>query len=318
MNTLEVRIARKIREADGIVSFELVATDGAPLPTFTAGSHVDVHVADDIVRQYSLYSLPEDGACYRIAVLRDPKSRGGSIAMHDRLQEGDVIRISAPKNLFPLKEGRRSLLFAGGIGITPILCMAKSLSRQGADFELHYCARSRERMAFVEHIAASGFADRVHFHVDDGPAEQRLDLAAVLGKAEDGKHLYVCGPEGFIAFVTGTAKQQGWSDEHVHLERFGAQLQESGDDVPFEVRIASTGQSFTVPPDKSVLKVLEENGIDIPVSCEQGVCGTCITRVLEGIPDHRDMYFTDEEKEKNDQFTPCCSRAKTPVLVLDV
>jgi vanillate O-demethylase ferredoxin subunit len=318
MNTIEVKVTKKTKEADDIVSFELVPVAGSALPAFTAGAHVDVHVGDGLIRQYSLYNNPEETHCYRIAVLRDPNSRGGSITMHERLQEGTVVHISEPRNHFPLKEEGRSLLFAGGIGITPILCMAERLSRQGADFEMHYCGRSRERTAFVERIAASPFADRVHFHFDDGAAEQKLDLPAVLGKGDAAKHLYVCGPAGFIDFVTNTAKQQAWAGDNVHLEHFGAAPQDTSGDTAFEVRIASSGQSFTVPADKSVLNVLEENGIDIPVSCEQGVCGTCITRVLEGVPDHRDLYFTDEEKEKNDQFTPCCSRAKSTVLVLDL
>ncbi|RJF96926.1 oxidoreductase [Noviherbaspirillum cavernae] len=318
MNTIDVKVVSKSREAEDIFSFELAAAGGAALPAFNAGAHIDVHVGGGVVRQYSLCNDAEEKHRYRIAVLRDPKSRGGSIAMHDRIHAGDVIRISAPRNHFPLQQAERSLLFAGGIGITPILCMAAQLARQGADFEMHYCTRSRERTAFLELMGASPYADRVHLHFDDGPPEQKLDLPAVLGTADAGKHLYVCGPTGFIDYVTGTARQSGWGKEQIHLEYFGAAQQGTSGDATFEVKIASTGQCFEVPADKTVFSVLDENGIAIPVSCEQGVCGTCITRVLDGVPDHRDLYFTDEEKAKNDQFTPCCSRARSRTLVLDL
>jgi vanillate O-demethylase ferredoxin subunit len=321
MNIIEVKVTRKAREAEDICSFELAAADGSPLPAFSAGSHIDVHVGDGTIRQYSLCNNPEERHRYLIGVLRDPKSRGGSIAMHEQVKEGDTIRISAPKNHFPLVPAKRTLLFAGGIGVTPILCMAERLAHAGADFEMHYCSRSRDRTAFLERIARSPYADRVHFHFDDGAAEQKLDLPSLLASPDADTHLYVCGPGGFIEFVTGTAKQNGWAAANVHLEYFGAPPQAASDtsgDQAFEIRIASTGKTFAVPADKSVIKVLEENDVFVPISCEQGVCGTCITRVLDGVPDHRDMYFTDEEKAKNDQFTPCCSRAQSSCLVLDL
>jgi vanillate O-demethylase ferredoxin subunit len=321
MKTIDVKVIRKAREAEDICSFELAAADGSPLPEFSAGSHIDVHIGDGTIRQYSLCNNPEERHRYVIGVLRDPKSRGGSIAMHERVREGDIIRISEPKNHFPLVPAKRTLLFAGGIGVTPILCMAERLAHIGAEFEMHYCTRSRDRTAFVERIAQSPYAGRVHVHFDDGPAEQKLDLPRLLSAPDADTHLYVCGPGGFIDFVTGTAKQNSWAATNVHLEYFGAQPQAAADRSPdqaFEIRIASTGKTYTVPADRSVIKVLEENDVFVPISCEQGVCGTCITRVLDGVPDHRDMYFTDEEKAKNDQFTPCCSRARSECLVLDL
>lgn len=315
---LEVRIARKTIEAEGIVSIELADTGGAPLPVFSAGSHIDVHLPDGLIRQYSLCNDPQERNRYLIAVLRDPVSRGGSIAVHERVHEGDVLRISAPKNHFPLAPVPRSLLLAGGIGVTPILCMAEQLARDGADFEMHYCTRSRERTAFADRIAASTYADRVHFHFDDDQAGQKLDLPQLLAASAADTHLYVCGPGGFIDYVTSTAKQSGWNSERIHFEYFGAQAQDSSADTEFEILIASSGKSYSVPADKTVIRVLEENGIFVPVSCEQGVCGTCITRVLDGTPDHRDLYLTDEERASNDQFTPCCSRAKSRTLLLDL
>lgn len=318
MNTIAVKVTRKKKEAEDIVSFELASTDGTPLPPFSAGSHIDVHAGDGLVRQYSLCNDPRETHRYLIAVLRDPKSRGGSVAMHDNVCEGDTIRISEPKNHFPLVQAKRTLLFAGGIGVTPILCMAERLANINADFDMYYCARSFDRTAFFDRISTSPFAQRVHFHFDDGPAEMKLDLPSLLSRPDDGTHLYVCGPTGFIDYVTTTAKQSGWASGNVHLEYFGAQQQDTSADGEFEVKVASSGRCYMIPADKTVARVLEENGIDIPISCEQGVCGTCITRVLDGTPDHRDLYFTDEEKAKNDQFTPCCSRAKSRMLVLDL
>ncbi len=318
MDSFDVKVIRKTREAEGITSFELARADGAPLPAFSAGSHVDVQIPGGLTRQYSLCNDAIEQHRYRIAVLRDPVSRGGSIAMHDAVNEGDVIRISAPKNHFPLQHAPRTLLLAGGIGVTPLLCMAQRLAAINADFTLHYCTRSAERTAFRQEISDSAFADQVRFHFDDGPAEQKLDLPAALAGATPEHQLYVCGPAGFIDHVVGAAKASGWRSEQIHLEYFGAAPQDTTGDTGFEVKIASTGKSYTVGATQNIIQVLKDNGIEILTSCEQGVCGTCITRVLEGEPDHRDMYFTDEEKAKNDQFTPCCSRAKSKTLVLDL
>jgi len=318
MDSLEVKVIRKTIEAEGITSFELARADGAPLPAFSAGSHVDVQIPGGLTRQYSLCNDATEQHRYRIAVLRDPASRGGSVAMHEAVNEGDVIRISPPKNHFPLQHAPRTLLLAGGIGVTPLLCMAQRLAAIHADFTLHYCTRSAERTAFRQEIGSSAFADKVRFHFDAGPAEQKLDLPAVLAGATPEHQLYVCGPAGFITHVVDSAKASGWRSEQIHLEYFGAAPQDTAGDTGFEVKIASTGKSYTVGAEQNIIQVLKDNGIEILTSCEQGVCGTCITRVLEGEPDHRDMYFTDEEKAKNDQFTPCCSRAKSKTLVLDL
>lgn len=317
-NPLRVRVLGKAQEAQDIASFELVATDGGPLPPFSAGSHIDVEVRPGLVRQYSLCNDASERHRYIIAVLHDPQSRGGSRAIHDEVDVGDILSISTPRNHFPLVPAARYLLLAGGIGITPILCMAERLARTGAEFTMHYCTRSPERTAFKDRISGAAFADRVHFHFDSSTEGTRFDLGATIRAATTDTHLYVCGPSGFIDFVTDTARANGWADERVHLEYFGAAAVDQSGDRPFDIRVASTGLSYTVPVGKSVLQILHEHGIDVPVSCEQGVCGTCVTRVLEGKPDHRDQYFTDEERAVNDQFTPCCSRACTPLLVLDL
>ena len=318
MDQFTVKVLRKTQEAQDIASFELARVDGAPLPAFSAGSHIDVQVPGGITRQYSLCNDDNESHRYRIAVLRDAASRGGSAGMHDAVHEGDVLTISTPRNHFPLARAERTLLLAGGIGVTPLLCMAQRLAALGADFALHYCTRSAERTAFREEIAASPFASRVHFHFDDGDAAQKLDAASLLAAPNAGTHVYICGPTGFIDHVVGTAQAKGWDKANVHLEYFGAAPQDTAADGSFEVRIASSGKSYTVAKDQSVVQALLPHGIEILTSCEQGVCGTCITRVLEGDCDHRDLYFTDEEKAANDQFTPCCSRAKGTLLVLDL
>lgn len=316
--TLTVKVLRRTQEADGIASFELADPGGKLLPAFSAGSHIDVQVPDGPVRQYSLCNDAEERHRYRIAVLRDAASRGGSSGMHDRVAAGATLQISPPRNHFPLVHARRTLLLAGGIGVTPLLCMAQRLHAIGADFRLHYSCRTPARTAFREEIQGSGFAGRAMFHFDDGAPGQRLDLDAVLSAWNPDTHLYVCGPAGFIDAVVRTAKAKGWHESQVHLEFFGAPVQAVAGERPFQVRAARSGALIEVAPDETVVAALRRHAIEIPVSCEQGICGTCITRVLDGECDHRDLFFTDAEKAKNDQFTPCCSRARSGLLVLDV
>lgn len=317
---IEVVIARKHREAQDICVFELAPKDDAALPPFAAGAHIDVQVQEGLVRQYSLCNPPGGKNVYTIGVLKEPASRGGSLSMHERLGVGDTVRISEPRNNFPLAhDAGRSLLFAGGIGITPVLCMAERLAMIGADFRMHYCTRSRERTAFFDRIIASGFVDQVAFHFDSGEADQKLDLEAALDGATPNTHLYVCGPSGFMDWILATARKMGWPEGRLHKEYFAASAAAPpGEDRPFDVTIASTGATFRIPVGQTVVAVLAEHGIDVPISCEQGVCGTCITRVLQGEPEHRDMVLSDAEKTANDQFTPCCSRARSACLVLDL
>lgn len=318
-STLNVRVVRKTPEAEGICSFELVAVGGRPLPAFSAGSHVDVQVPGGLTRQYSLCNDPAESHHYLIAVLDDPASRGGSRAMHAQVHEGDALVVSTPRNHFALAhEAREHLLLAGGIGVTPILCMAERLAQIGADFRMHYCTRSAARTAFRSRIAASRFADRVHFHFDDGASAQKLDIPALLSAPGPGVHLYVCGPKGFMDAALGSARAQGWPELQLHYEFFTAAVASSGGDKRFEVQLASSGRVVVVPEDKTVTQALAEAGIEVPTSCEQGICGTCLTRVLEGEPDHKDLYLTPEEQAANDRFTPCCSRARTARLVLDL
>lgn len=314
---LQVRVAKKSDETDSIALFELVSTEGRDLPPFDAGAHIDVHVPGGIVRQYSLCNHPSETHRYLIGVLRDENSRGGSIAMHDDVAEGDTLTISAPRNQFPLDESAtHSILLAGGIGVTPILCMAESLGAE-ASFEMHYCTRSEDRTAFRSRLAQSEFSDKVEHHFDDGDQEQRFDAMSRLAAPVDGTHIYVCGPSGFMDWILSTARDAGWSDEQLHFEFFSAEIDTAGDEG-FEVEIKSSGLVVNVPDDKTVVAALAEHGVEIEISCEQGVCGTCLTGVLDGLPDHKDLYLMDNEHEANDQFTPCCSRSLSPRLVLDL
>jgi len=314
-----VKVIRKAVEAVDICTYELASVDGKALPPFSAGSHIDIQLPNGLTRQYSLCNDPAESHRYVIGVLKSPTSRGGSVAMHDNVHEGDCLSISGPKNHFPLAhETRRSLLLAGGIGITPILCMAQRLAVIGAEFDLHYSVRSRERTAFYQRIVGSTFASRAAFHFDDGEQAQKLDMQRLLGRPQADTHLYVCGPKGFMDAVLGTARANGWPERQLHYEFFSGEATRLDTDGSFEVKLASSGKVVRVEKDKTVVQALADQGVLVSTSCEQGVCGTCLTRVLEGIPDHRDMYLTPEEQATNEQFLPCCSRAKSPLLVLDL
>ncbi|WP_286918616.1 PDR/VanB family oxidoreductase [Pseudomonas sp. UBA6753] len=313
---IEVIVAKKQLEAEGICSFELAREDGQPLPAFSAGAHIDVHLNGGLTRQYSLCNSASENHRYQIAVLKEPTSRGGSQQMHETVLEGQHLSISEPRNLFELDStAEHSLLFAGGIGITPILCMAERLSHAGASFELYYSVRSRDRAAFLSRLQNSPFADRVHVYFDD---EVPLNARAVLSNPAAGTHLYVCGPGGYMEYVLSSGRAEGWPEELLHREYFSASAEVSAPGEAFEIEIASSGEVMRVEADQTIIDVLYDAGIDVPVSCEQGVCGTCVTRVLSGIPEHRDSFLTDAQRAANDQFTPCCSRAKSPRLILDL
>lgn len=316
-STYPVRIARKAREATGICTFELVHPKGGRLPSFSAGSHISVHIRPGLIRQYSLCNDPQETHRYLIGVLRVEASRGGSEAMHD-LEAGMLLDISGPRNHFPLiHEARRTLLLAGGIGVTPILGMAEQLGRAGSDFAMHYCTRSAERTAFLQRIRSSAYGDRVTIHFDDGPLEERLNLQTVLASPDPDTHVYVCGPRGFMDAVMATARQSGWSEANVHSEYFSGRPQAADQNVPFDIKVASTGKVIRVAREQSALEALRSAGIEVPSSCAEGVCGTCLTRVLAGQPDHRDLFLTAAERARNDRFLPCCSRA-AGTLVLDL
>jgi vanillate monooxygenase ferredoxin subunit len=301
-----------------IVVLDLVSPGGVELPEFAAGAHVDVLVdgAAGLVRQYSLCGPPHDRARYRLAVLAEAASRGGSLGMH-RLREGDRLRISRPRNRFGVSDqARRHLLVAGGIGVTPLLAMAHALEADGAEYELHYCARSRAESAFLDELETN---PRVRLHFDDGPDDQRLGIATDLGPPDPETALYVCGPGGFMDFVISSARGAGWPAEAIHKERF-APVEDTAAHTAgasFRVRLAKSGGEYEVKDGESVLDVLLAGGIAAPYSCQQGICGECIVRVLAGEPDHRDDILTDRERADG-MFTTCSSRAHSPILELDL
>jgi vanillate O-demethylase ferredoxin subunit len=323
MNTqalIDVVVRRRELQGQAVAVLELADPQGAPLPAFSAGAHVDVHLPGGLVRPYSLCGDPRERKAYRLGVLRDPASRGGSTAVHSELTEGARLRIGAPRNHFPLEPGAPySVLIGGGIGITPMLAMAWALHATGAAFDLHYCVRSCERAAFLDELAAAPWAGQVHLHFSEGEATQRLAPAAVLRAAPAGRHVYVCGPAGFMDWVMAEAASAGLEERQIHRELFSAPgTADTANDVAFDVVAARSGKQARVAPGQSMLDALRTLGISVPVSCEQGVCGTCACTVLEGDPDHRDAYLTDEERSANDQVVVCCSRSRSARLVLDL
>lgn len=319
-----LEVTGRRHETRDIVVFDLALADGATLPAFTAGAHLEVKVGG-LIRHYSLCSSPDDRAHFRIAVQRETAGRGGSVQLCDTVGPGDGLEVRGPFNQFALQlpAAQPPLLLAGGIGVTPVLCMALALTAAGLDFELHFSGRSLEHMAFLPLLRSGVFGHRVHLYADDGKGVAPMDLPTLLGSGKPGRHLYVCGPGGMIDAADRIAREQGWAGDHIHFERFGAPALPAGDapmdaNGPFEVEIASTGRRIPIAAEQSIVTALAAAGVHIPMSCEVGVCGSCRTRVLAGVPDHRDLLLSPEEQAANTEFTPCCSRSKTPLLVLDL
>ena len=314
--TLQLVIAKVTREAERVVALDLVAENGGDLPAFEAGAHIDVHIATGIVRQYSLCGDPAERNRYRIAVLLEAQSRGGSATIHDAFHPGRKVRITPPRNAFGLHpSAEKAVLVAGGIGVTPLIAMAHALHAKGTPFTLHYCAHSPATAPFLNDLAAAPFRDSVHYYFTSGPDARRFDAHATFA-ATPAAHIYVCGPARLQNAVIGAAEQLGRLD-HLHRERFTADVDRGGN--PFTIQTARSGMTLEIPSDRSIAQVLQEYGVDVPVSCEQGVCGTCVTRLLSGEADHRDLFLPDEEKAENNRITICCSRAKhNEVLLLDL
>lgn len=315
--TIEVVIQSREDQGNGVAVLCLVATNDKSLPAFSAGAHIDVCINDDLTRQYSLSNAPVHADHYRVGVLNDPQSRGGSSTLFREFHSGKKIKISEPRNHFKVeKHTGTAILIAGGIGVTPIVSMAYELREQNRDFEIHYCLNKLSNGAFVRELQAE-FADQLHLHCS---VEEKFDPVAVLAKrqsdASKAPHIYVCGPTGFMDWVIDAAKEQGFDSSQIHFEYFSADVELEGDAI--EVYCSDSDKTVMVTPDQTIATALSLAGIKVDVSCEQGVCGTCITDVLEGEPDHRDQFLTDEEKEDNDQMAVCCSRAKGARLVLEL
>ena len=315
---LPVVVTRHARVADDIVHIVLESPAGTPLPAWSAGAHIDLELPNGAVRQYSLLGDPAQVTRYELGVLKEAGGRGGSRSAHDDVRAGMQLRIGAPRNLFALQPAHRTLLFAGGIGITPMLAMAQQLAHGQADFTLHYCSRTLARTAFIDRLRDAPWADRVRLHFDDGDPRQKLDTAAVLAAPSPDTRLYVCGPSGFMAHVIDSARAAGWADANIHSESFSGGAAARGGDEAFSVRLARSGGTVEVAAGQTVAAALAAHGVDVALSCEQGICGSCAVRVLDGEPDHRDCFFTDAEHAAGGFFTPCCSRSKSALLVLDL
>ncbi|MFK0113239.1 PDR/VanB family oxidoreductase [Streptomyces sp. NPDC091217] len=311
-----VTVTEVTDETDTIKVLRLVRTDGTPLAEYPAGAHVDVTGPTGITRPYSLCGPPEDTGAYTIAVKREENSRGGSQALHDKVEPGTRLTVGAPRQLLgPASEAGEHHLVAAGVGITPLLAMAYELHAGGAEFVLHYVARSRAEAAFADLIERGAFAHRCVFHFGLGREATTELLTAELAVLPADAHVYTCGPQGFMDQIVGLATRTLPAD-HVHRELFQAgELPVGGES--FEVEL-DTGEVYTVPPDKSIADVLEENGVPIDTSCREGICGTCVLQVIEGEPDHRDHCLTAKEKAAGDQIAACVSRAKSPRLVVEL
>ena len=308
---------RQLRwEADGVVSVHLESPDGSPLPAWAPGAHIDLHLPGVVTRQYSLCGSVSDGSTWRVAVLREPVSRGGSAAVHEKLRPGDLVRVVGPRNNFPLVESPRYLFIAGGIGITPLLAMVAQAAAAGAEWRLVYGGRQLASMAFVADLLER-YGDRVEVLPQD--RHGLLDLDRLLGVPQEDTEVYCCGPEPLLAAVEQRCAT--WPKGSLHVERFAPKQHQEADaaaESSFEVVLQRSGLTVTVPPGKAILEAVESHGVEVPNSCREGICGTCETAVLEGIPDHRDSLLSDDEKAANDTMMVCVGRALCPRLVLDL
>jgi ferredoxin-NADP reductase/nitrite reductase/ring-hydroxylating ferredoxin subunit len=313
--TVRVMVKRRWQAALDVVGLELAPLSGH-LPTFQPGAHIDLHLPNGLVRQYSITNGPGELRTYTIAVKREPESRGGSVAIADALREGDVLAVSEPRNNFPLRrDAVRTTFIAGGIGLTPLLSMARALQRQGLAFDFHAFARSAEHLPLGPEVAALGQAVTRHFGL--GPADTAREIRGILGPHSFTRHVYICGPGPMLELARGIAAELGWPDEAVHYEYF-KNTHAIDTSSSFTVELARSALSLVVPAGKSILEVMRENSIEAPSSCEQGACGTCLTRVLEGEVDHQDVYLNATEKAAGKVMMTCVSRAKSARLVLDI
>ncbi|NUO92368.1 MAG: oxidoreductase [Dermatophilaceae bacterium] len=312
-------MVRQLRwESEGVLSVALEDAQGRELPVWEPGAHVDLHLPGGITRQYSLCGDPADRTGWRVAVLREPAGRGGSAYVHDRLRPGTMLSARGPRNRFRLVEARRQVFVAGGIGITPILPMVHEAERRGTDWMLLYGGRNRASMAFLSELAAYG--PKVILHPED--THGLLPLAAHLGIAQPDTLVYACGPEPLLRAVGQFVnEEQGWPPGCLRLERFAAAASSAtqlADDHVFEVEAAVSGVTVTVRPGVPIIRALEQAGVFTETSCEEGICGTCETKVLDGDVDHRDSLLSDHEREAGSTMMICVSRCRGRRLVLDL
>jgi len=317
LEIFDMRVSRVSDETESVKAFELRMPNGGPVPSFTAGSHIDIHM-DGFARQYSMSNDPSETHRFVFGILKEKESRGGSTWIHEKVDEGTILRISGPRNNFPLsKDASHHVLIGGGIGVTPILCMAWELVNEEKSFEMHYCTRSKSDAAFADLLDRSPISEHLTYHFDGGDPAKGFDLKTAFAEVKEGTHIYCCGPAGLLAAAKDATSH--WPVGTFHFESFAAiEVEGAADDGAFQVEIASTGAVFDIPADKSISDVLQAGGVTVDTLCEDGICGTCITGVLEGEPDHRDSVLDDDEKSSNTLMTICCSRAKSKRLKLDL
>lgn len=314
-NTIPVVVKRRWQSADGIMGFELAARDGH-LPTFQPGAHIDVHLPNGMTRQYSITNGPGELLSYVIGVKQESTSTGGSQVLVESVREGDVLAISEPRNNFPLRrDATRTVLIAGGIGITPLLSMARFLDKSGLPYELHYFTRLGEQVAFRAELEV--LHGRVEFHTGLPREASSARIAEILGEYSFAQHVYVCGPASMLETVRATAAARNWPDEAVHFEYFKND-KVIDNSTAFDVELARSAMTLHVPAGKTILETMREAGLSVPSSCEQGACGTCLCGVIEGEVDHQDVYLNESEKQANTAILTCVSRAKGDRLVLDI
>jgi ferredoxin-NADP reductase len=293
--------------------YTLERPDGGPLPPAEAGAHIGFVLPNGLERQYSLIHAEMNPYSYTVCIKRNSLGRGGSKWIHDHLRVGMRLPIDPPRNNFPLNEdAAQTILFAGGIGITPIYCMVRRLQDLGRDFTLHYSCRSRADAAFLHDLACLA---NVHFHFDDEAGGAFLPVAELVAAAPSGAHLYCCGPTPMLAsFEEATFDRP---PEEAHVEHF-TQKYASAMEGGFIVQLAKSGRELVVPPGKTILQVLRDAGIDVTFSCEEGICGACETRVISGEPDHRDALLGPDARRHGNTMMICCSGSKHDRLVLDL
>jgi len=303
----------------GNISVQLIAQDGNLLPPYFPGAHIDVFIPELGPRQYSLCGENGNGEYYEICVKLAEYSTGGSHFIHHHFRPGDSLTISAPRNHFPLPDAGKYLFFAGGIGITPLLAMAEHIAKQQIEFELHYSVSDSEHIAFLPRLTAPALAKNVFIHDSSANDSLRHNTPLSLCQPDENTRVLACGPDGFIQRLEDIMRTHHWQENQLSFERFSnANIGKDAENQAFHIQLNSTGQRYLVGPKQSIAEVLLSAGVDIMLSCEQGICGSCITDVIDGIPDHRDCVLTEEEKAENTQITLCCSRSKSPVLVLDL
>lgn len=312
---LRVTVSSIDMVGEDICSLELAPLKGV-LPVFQPGAHIDVSLPNGLVRQYSLINRPGETDHYKIGVKREPQSTGGSEAIHSTVKQGDLLAISEPRNNFPLKRNaEKTILLAGGIGITPLLSMACTLEDYGSHYELHYFAGSKEQMAFPERLKALG--SRLISHLGLSAEKTQSALRGILKTPEEHHQIYVCGPGPMLEAAREIAAQAGWPDPSIHFEYF-KNTREINSSSSFEIALSRSAMTLHVPAGRSILSVLRENGVNMDSSCEQGACGTCMVTVLEGDPDHQDVYLNQSERDAGTKIMTCVSRAKSKRLILDL